>query len=97
MRAYVPVQGQGIYVEMSLLAAAPDLRRLDTMIWRWQRRQKQALQLPLLMDENYHANDLVQIKTHQGHNIQMVPAIIAQLWLEPVRSNNKYLSDYLFC
>jgi len=39
---------------------------------------------------------LVQIKT-QGHNIQMFPAIIAQLWLEPVRSNNEYLSDYLFC
>jgi len=27
----------------------------------------------------------------------MFPAIIAQLWLEPVRSNNEYLSDYLFC
>ena len=53
------VRGQGIYVEMSLLAAAPDLLRLDTMmIWRWQRRQKQALQLPLLMDENYHANEV---------------------------------------
>jgi len=55
----MPVRGQGIYVEMSLLAAEPDLRRLDTMmIWRWQRRQKQALQLPLLMDENYHANQV---------------------------------------
>ena len=29
MRAW---RGQGIYVEMSLLAAAPDLLRLDTMM-----------------------------------------------------------------
>ena len=55
----MPVRGQGIYVEMSLLAAEPDLLRLDTtMIWRWQRRQKQALQLPLLMDENHIANQV---------------------------------------
>ena len=72
MRAYVPVQGQGIYVEMSLLAAAPDLRRLDTMmIWRWQRRQKQALQLPLLMDENYHANQ-VHKNVREGRSTLMM-------------------------
>ena len=57
--ACVPVRAQGIYVEMLSSAAAPDLRRLNKMmIWQWQRRQKQALQLPLLMDENYHANQV---------------------------------------
>ena len=72
----MPVRGQGIYVEMSLLAAEPDLRRLDTtMIWRWQRGQKQTLQLPLLMDENQ--------KLGPGLLVHLLPVNLNQVEWQP--------------